>query len=136
MTKFKVTQEHYTMVANCMLIGVDLLITVTGGDTPHIGVVTTLTKDSMIKTVQFPSHDGRLHKDDFISERVAKRIQPFLPGSATITAGVHVNHISKRQIAASASMSDDLAAQVVNWIKQQPFDGPRPIYYGHDEQPT
>ena len=38
--KFSVTQENYTMDLEIFVIGKDLFVTVTGGDTPHIGTVT------------------------------------------------------------------------------------------------
>lgn len=94
--RFSITEENYTMTADLKVIGQDLFIAVTGGDNPHIGTVTTLTKDSELQTVRFPSHDGRLHKDDVLAIRIGKIIQADLPGSCTITAGVHVNHISKK----------------------------------------
>nr|WP_269801555.1 amino acid decarboxylase [Levilactobacillus tujiorum] len=112
-----------------------MLIVVTGGSNPHIGDVTTLTKDTTIQTIKYPSHDGRFHKDNFVGERVAKVVQPALPGSCTITAGIHVNQITKAQIAASAPMGENLGRQVADWLIAHPVEAPTPQYYGDDEQP-
>jgi hypothetical protein len=133
--RFITTQKNYTITADLRQIGTDLLITVTGGDNPHIGVVTTLTKQTKIETVRYPSHDGRFHKDDFISRRIAQRIQAHLIGSATILAGVHVNQITQNQIAASAPMSDQLAGEICEWLAQHPVTSARPEYYSDHEQP-
>ncbi|GEO63383.1 hypothetical protein [Companilactobacillus nantensis] len=133
--KFTVTQENYTMIADVEAIGKDLLIKITGGDTPHIGTVTTLTKMTDLETIRYPSHDGRLHKDDVLAVRVGKIIQADLPGSCTITAGVHVNHISKKQIMVSAMMSKNLGEQIKDWLKHIDFDIPEPIYYSNNENP-
>lgn len=135
MPKFNVTQKGYTISADVTVIGKDLLIVVTGGSNPHIGDVTTLTKDTTIQTIKYPSHDGRFHKDNFVGERVAKVVQPALPGSCTITAGIHVNQITKAQIAASAPMGENLGRQVVDWLTAHPVEAPVPQYYGDDEQP-
>lgn len=43
-----------------------------------------------LATVRFPSHDGRVHKDDVLATMVAQQIKPQITGSCTITAGVHV----------------------------------------------
>lgn len=43
-----VTQSDVTLIATVTVIGRDLLITITGGDHPHIGDVLTLTKDQQI----------------------------------------------------------------------------------------
>ncbi|AYE37821.1 prenylated flavin chaperone LpdD [Companilactobacillus zhachilii] len=134
--KFSVTQENYTMIADVEVIGKDLLIKITGGDTPHIGSVTTLTKETDLETIRYPSHDGRLHKDDVLAVRVGKIIQDYLPGSCTITAGVHVNHISKKQIMVSAMMSKNLGEQIRTWLEETDFsNSPKPIYYSDNEKP-
>lgn len=133
--EFSITQENYTMKANVEIIGKDLLIKVTGGDTPHIGTITTLTKTTDLETIRYPSHDGRLHKDDVLATRIGKIIQPDLPGSCTITAGVHVNHISKKQIMVSAMMSKSLGEQIKDWLEKTDFNSPEPVYYSNDENP-
>ncbi|HJE86099.1 amino acid decarboxylase [Levilactobacillus brevis] len=135
MPKFTVTQENYTIAADVTVIGKDLLIVVTGGSNPHIGDVTTLTKDTAMQTTKYPSHDGRFHKDNFVGERIAKVVQPVLPGSCTITAGIHVNQITKAQIAASAPMGENLGRQIVAWLAAHPVTAPAPQYYSDQEQP-
>lgn len=134
-TNFNVTQSGYTIDAHLTVIGNDLLIEVTGGDHPHIGTVTMVTDENNIQTIRYPSHDGRYHKDDFISTRIAKKISGHISGTATITAGVHVNQISKQQIAAAAPMSDSLADQIVDWLAQHPISVSAPEYYKNNQQP-
>lgn len=135
MPQFMITKENYTMKADVSVIGKDLLIEITGGDNPHIGTVTTLSADTEMKTARFPSHDGRFHKDDVLARRIGQIIQAQLPGSCTITAGVHVNHISKKQIMVSGSMASDLGQQILDWIGKTDFDVPVPVYYGDNENP-
>lgn len=135
MPQFNVTQENYTMTADVSVVGKDLFIKVTGGDTPHIGTVTTLTKATEVQTIRYPSHDGRFHKDDVLAVRIAKIIQADLPGSCTITAGVHVNHISKKQIMVSSQMAKNLGEQIQSWIRETNFDAPEPVYYSDSENP-
>lgn len=135
MIQFKTTKEDYTMSAVLSVIGEDILIQITGGDNPHIGTVTTLTAKTEIQTIRYPSHDGRFHKDDVLAHRVGKIIQSELPGSCTITAGVHVNHISKKQIMVSGSMASNLGKQILEWINHYDFDAPTPVYYSDFENP-
>lgn len=133
--QFSTTQENYTMTAAVEVIGKDIFIKITGGDTPHIGTVTTLTKNSELQTIRFPSHDGRLHKDDVLAIRIGKIIQENLPGSCTITAGVHVNHITKKQIMVSGQMAQNLGEKIKDWLEVTDFDTPEPIYYSETESP-
>ncbi|MFC6323630.1 prenylated flavin chaperone LpdD [Companilactobacillus baiquanensis] len=135
MPEFQVTKEDYTMTAKVLIVGIDLFIVVTGGDNPHIGTVTTLSSQTDIQTIRYPSHDGRFHKDDILAYRIAKIIKSDLPGSCTITSGVHVNHISKKQIMVSSSMAVDLGQQILKWLKSYKFNATDPIYYSDNENP-
>lgn len=135
MPQFQVTQAGYTIQATLQIVGPDLLIVVTGGTHPHIGDVTTLTRKTALQTHKFPSHDGRFHKDDFVGERVARQVQPFLTGSCTVTAGIHVDQITQAQIAASADMGDDLGRQIGAWLRAHPIAAPRPTYYQKNQTP-
>lgn len=135
MPQFQITKENYTMLADVSVIGKDILIKIIGGDNPHIGTITTLTANTEIQTIRFPSHDGRLHKDDVLAKRIGKVIQDKLPGSCTITSGVHVNHISKKQIMVSSAMANNLGEQISDWLDSYNFDIPDPIYYSDSENP-
>lgn len=132
---FQTTRQNYTIQADVRLIGKDVLIVVTGGDHPHIGDVTTLTATTELQTVKFPSHDGRFHKDNVVGEQVAKVIQAVLPGSCTITSGIHVDHISQSQIDVVVPMGHDLGVQIKTWLQQQTISTSAPVYYSDDENP-
>ncbi|WP_338209685.1 amino acid decarboxylase [Lactiplantibacillus paraxiangfangensis] len=135
MPTFKTEQAGYAMTAKLQRIGFDLLIVVTGGTNPHIGDVTMVTATTPAQTVKFPSHDGRFHKDNFISDRLAAQLQPYLAGSCTITAGIHVNQITKAQIAAAAPMTEALGQQIIDWLAAHPVKAAQPVYYQKNEQP-
>lgn len=94
-----------------------------------------ITATTAAQTVKFPSHDGRFHKDNFISERLAKSLKPYLSGSCTVTAGIHVNQITKAQIAAAAPMTMALSQQIIDWLKANPIEVAQPEYYGPDDAP-
>ncbi|MDN6641168.1 MAG: amino acid decarboxylase [Tetragenococcus sp.] len=125
---FQITAANFTMTLEVKIISKDLLVTLTGGHTPHIGTVTTVTKETTCQTIRFPSHDGRFHKDDALTEIILRMIQPDLPGSCTITAGVHVNGISQEQIEASFTMAEKLGEKLRNWLQETSFDVADPIY--------
>ncbi|GKT04106.1 amino acid decarboxylase [Furfurilactobacillus sp. WILCCON 0119] len=132
---FSVTAEDYTISATITQIGPDVLIVVTGGDHPHIGDVTTLTATTPVQTVRYPSHDGRFHKDDYVSDRIVNHVQPVLTGSCTVTAGIHVDQITQAQINAAGPMGDQLGAQIATWLREHPVETTAPAYYRDDEQP-
>lgn len=134
-TTFSVTKVGYTMTVIVQQIGSDLLLNITGGDHPHIGTVTTFGRHTPLATVRFPSHDGRVHKDDVLAAVIAQQIKQQVTGSCTITAGVHVDQISQQQINAVAGMAEALGQQISTWLAVQPVTSGAPQYYKDTEQP-
>ncbi|MDV7756870.1 prenylated flavin chaperone LpdD [Liquorilactobacillus mali] len=129
------TAAGYTITAKVTLINRDLMIVVTGGDFDHIGAITTIASNMELQTIRFPSHDGRLHQDHYISERVAAELKEILPGNCVVSAGVHVNQISKHQIASAVPMAVQLARQVKDWLQHQPLSTTQPQYYQGSQHP-
>lgn len=116
----------YEITLKAEWIGNDLLLSLYGGDTPHIGTVTTFSSGET-QVQRFPSHDGRFHKDDILAKILLEKIQSIIPGNCVITAGVHVDHISKEQIEASFPMTEELADELSHWIKEHPL-AKEPLY--------
>nr|WP_207702027.1 amino acid decarboxylase [Enterococcus sp. 665A]MBO1339630.1 amino acid decarboxylase [Enterococcus sp. 665A] len=127
-TVVKTQAAGFTMSAEAKQIGGDLLITLTGGDTPHIGTVTTFSRNQKRESLRFESHSGRFHKDDVLAEKLLETLAPFIPGNCVITSGVHVNGITQEQIAASFDMAAQLSQQLADWLKKTPFTSKAPIY--------
>lgn len=123
---FKLQQLNFTITITVQHIGRDLLATIIGGDTPHIGTITTFSEGKK-EVVRFPSHDGRFHKDDVLADVLLEKVSEAVPGNIVITSGVHVNHISKEQIAASFSMVQELSEEVSQSLKKISW-GPEAIY--------
>ena len=118
----------FTMTAEAKQVGNDLLITLIGGDTPHIGTVTTFSGKQAKETIRFESHIGRFHKDDVLAEKILTVIAPYLPGNCVITSGVHINGITQEQIAASFDMATELGQQLAEWLQRTPFVTAPPVY--------
>lgn len=129
---FNVTQEGYTISANCQLLNQDLLVSLTGGDVPHLGgIVSWDVKTKKQEEIRFASHDGRIHKDIFLAEKFAQDIEHQLPGNLCVTAGVHLDGISQAQIEASFPMTQTLAKQVLAWVKENVKSAKKPEYTTH-----
>lgn len=122
------TQDNFTIVAEIKRIGNDLFIAISGGDSPHIGTVSAFTKTTCYPEICFPSHDGRFHKDAILAEKLVSCFQQKLPGNCVVTSGVHVNHITSAQIAASLKMAEQLGIKIAIWLDEHPFISIKPIY--------
>ncbi|GHV97150.1 hypothetical protein lacNasYZ03_07400 [Lactobacillus nasalidis] len=128
---FTVSQEGYEISAEVELANKDLLVNLLGGDVPHLGGVLTYDHASgEVKELKFYSHDGRFHKDILLARVFASEVRDRLPGNLCVCAGVHVDGISKAQIAASTGMTQELAKQVLAWLKGQE-DFKEPAYTSH-----
>jgi hypothetical protein len=135
-TTFQASAEGYTIQADVTVIGKDLLITITGGDSPHIGTVTWANKDTASETKRFPSHHGRFHKDDVLSQAILEQIQAKLPGNCVLTAGVHVNGITKEQINVSFKLAKQIGQDILAWMETADFSTDEVIYanYTHTDE--
>ncbi|TSO26321.1 hypothetical protein [Lactobacillus sp. LL6] len=134
---FKITQENYTIYANCQLLNQDLVVNLSGGDLPHIGGIVSWDGKSKKETkVSFTSHNGRIHKDIFLAEKFAKNVEAALPGNLCVTAGVHIDGITQAQIEASFPMTEALAKEVINWVDNNIKEMKQPKYTTHIENYT
>lgn len=126
--KFSVTQAGYQIKLTAEFIGNDLLLVITGGDTPHLGTVSIFNAEVQ-DVLQFPSHDGRFHKDDLLAEKLIENLTEQPIGNIVVTSGVHVNQITKEQIIASFQMIEKLADQLSGWFKNNQPNLPEAEYY-------
>lgn len=116
---FTRTQAGVTMTLQVEQQGQDILVTLVGGDVPHFGVVTTVGQDGVF-THALPSRPGHVHQEGALTERIAKRIAPELNGNAIITAGMHVNEITKPQMQAAFALTRALAEDLAAWLIAHP----------------
>ncbi|MEN2294353.1 amino acid decarboxylase, partial [Enterococcus faecium] len=87
-----------------------------------------------MQTVRFPSPDSRLHKDDVIAEKIAVIIKTAVPGSCTITSGIHGDHISNAQINACFPMSEELGYKILDWLEKIDFHMKEAVYFKDGEK--
>lgn len=126
---FHTNRAGYQIKAQATMENKDLIVVITGGNVPHIGVILgydgKLKKQSEIKIY---SHNHHAHKDFYLAERFASGLADCLPGNLCVTVGVHVDGITKEQIEAAFTMMDDLAAQIKAWLASLPTDFVDPQY--------
>ncbi|MDX5080046.1 hypothetical protein SD937_01410 [Lactobacillus paragasseri] len=132
MKKTLTITKSFQLKADCLLNNQDLLVNLIGGNIPHVsGVVTFDQKAKEETVVKFASHDGRLHKDIFLAQRLAEKIEKKLPGNLVINAGVHIDGISKEQIDDSFVMTDEIAKKILAWVQEETSSFKAPKYTTH-----
>ena len=93
------------------LIGPDVLITVTGGDQPHLGVVTAGTRLEPLQTVQLQTH-----KEFYITESWSVRIRQIFKGNFFVVSGVHFDGLTKTELQAATKELELLVEGVIKWL--------------------
>lgn len=127
---FKITQLDFTIQLDAQMINRDLLIEITGGDVPHLGSIVMYDAKTVEVTVKnFQSHHGRVHKDGMLAEKLIDQIKEFLPGNCVVTAGIHINQISRAQIQKSFEMVHSLGEELIDWLQTTSFEYQNPMYY-------
>ncbi len=125
---FSAEKNKIKLNISLFIIGKDVLLILSGGTHPHIGSLTFLTETENIKNHNFPSHDGRRHKDGELSDRIAQKIQNSLEGSCVITSGVHFDGISWEEIQTCFDLSDALGNQINYFLKNYNYQTSDPKY--------
>ncbi len=94
-----------------VFMGRDLCLLITGGDTPHLGAVTAVSKTSPASTTVFGTH-----KEYHVTELFAARLREEYDGNAVVCCGIHLDNISKAEIdtvmALAADMLDELCLRL------------------------
>ena len=95
------------------LIGEDLCVIISGGDTPHIGCVTlSVPRPSLASdTLTSPTTSALTllgHKDDEPARYVSSFLSSKLNKNVVVTCGIHLDNITPEEIAISWELIDEL----------------------------
>ncbi|MCX5894817.1 MAG: hypothetical protein NTZ51_03155 [Proteobacteria bacterium] len=93
----------YQIEAELKRIGNDILVSVWGGTKPHIGSVAVATPRQSLKDPAKISATSSVitmsgHKDDVVAKLFAEKIAAVCNGTSIVTAGIHIDNASKRDI--------------------------------------
>ena len=93
----------YRVRANASFVGDDLVITVSGGEKPHVGAVAVgLPRPSLADpgqtsaTVSVFALTG--HKEDELARNIARELAEALNRNIVVTVGIHVENLAQKGI--------------------------------------
>jgi hypothetical protein len=111
MTRLTKKSGRITIDLIAVRMGEDLCVIVTGGDRPHLGVVTVAAEDMDTQTFAFGTH-----KERFVTEPIAQVLRRNFNGHFVICCGIHVDQITKPEIdqvkVLSMALANDLCIQL------------------------
>lgn len=101
-------------------IGEDILLSVEGGDKPHIGCVVqavpriSLTGDgSGSSTASVLNLTG--HKDEYLCRKLAEKVCSSLGVVTVCTGGFHIDGMSKEQITEVIQVTEEIAEEIIKF---------------------
>lgn len=109
--RITVGQEGLALTYTIMIIGSDVLITVTGG-AAHIGSVAV--GDCGTVTV----YTAAGHRDNALAESLAKDVSGIYSCVCTVAAGFHQDNLTKEDIAAVLQSHKQGSAETIAYLKE------------------
>ena len=99
-------------------MGEDYCLVVTGGDRPHLGAVALSTpRPSLADSRKISASTSVLtlvgHKEDDVAKKIAHQYAAKLNRQVVVACGVHLDGITKAELAVMEELLEDLAAQLL-----------------------
>lgn len=115
MRQFEVTRQFQgaLITAQVLCFPQGVHISLFGGTLPHIGAVSIIDPKKNCMTTQFPGH-----KDGVVSARWAEVLLQHCLCPAVIEVGIHYDDLSKAEIAAICSLTDEMLAELLSMFKE------------------
>ena len=99
----KTGEGKFEVCLNAVFMGRDVTVTISGGETPHIGAVAVAIPRKSLKgdgsdsaTVSVICIPG--HKEDTLVQNTAKRLSTAWGCHVTVTAGLHIDRATSTEI--------------------------------------
>jgi len=104
-----------------ILIGEDLCVIISGGDSPHIGCVTlSMPRPSLADSNIISATTSVLnligHKDDEAAKYVSHMLSSELNKNVVVTCGIHLDNITKEEINITIELLKELTAKLIKTI--------------------
>lgn len=106
-TTYEITYRGKAITANIQKLDSGYLVSVTGGDSSHVGAVSIIGADQPLQTISFPAH-----KESVVSESWAKRLYAVTGMPVTVAAGVHYDQLTREEIRDVVARTEELLDEV------------------------
>lgn len=119
------TSAHDFMVeAEAVRIGTDFLVWIYGGERPHIGAVAAAQSRPSLSDPKRNSATASViaflgHKEDVVVKTISERLAAALATNVVVTAGLHWDGLSSRQLTTVMARCDEIADLLLAQLKQE-----------------
>lgn len=117
----------YLLQVSVKKIGQDLLVSVEGGQKPHIGcVIQSVPRPSLTGDGSYSATSSVLnltgHKDEYLCRKLSEQICAACQTTVVCTGGVHIDQITKEEICEIMRIIEDMGNVVIRYIKKRNED--------------
>ena len=114
----------YKLSAEVKFVGDDLLVAISGGDTPHIGSVAVALPRPSLRNRRAMSATSSVynlpgHKDQVIAQRVSEVLSARLNRTVVVVAGFHLDGIGEQGIKKVVENAERLAKKIHASLKKK-----------------
>ncbi|MDQ0204305.1 hypothetical protein [Pectinatus haikarae] len=120
----KVGEGKHHVCLHTVFCGKDAILSIAGGDVPHIGAVAvavprkSLTGDgSHSASVSVICIAG--HKEDELARSIALRLSALWFCNVTVSAGIHINDVEKEDIVILRKNIEELVENIIDKVKDE-----------------
>ena len=117
----------YPLRVGVKKIGEDLLLSVEGGQKPHIGcVIQSVPRPSLTGDGSCSATSSVLnltgHKDEYLCRKLSEQICAACQTTVVCTGGVHIDQITKEEICEIMQNVEEMGNVIIRHIKKQNED--------------
>jgi hypothetical protein len=103
-------------------VGQDILVSIWGGTRPHIGAIGIAVprpslKDPKRRSATSSNFTFVGHKEDALVKEISEKLSAQLERNVVVTAGVHWDDITSREIRSVGSLLRKMSAQIIRRLK-------------------
>ena len=118
MKEIAVAKGRISINSRAFLVGEDLCVIISGGDSPHIGCVTlSVPRPSLSYKNKISSTTSILnligHKDDEAAKYVSETLASRLNKNVVVTCGIHVDNIKPEEIHITIELIKELTDKLM-----------------------
>ncbi len=116
-------EEIFNLEAKGFSLGRDLIISIFGGNLPHIGAVGIAHPRPSLKNSNKISSTASVycflgHKEDIIAKEASERIAAALNRNVVVTVGMHWDNITDHDIQVILGRATALTEKIIRHLKQ------------------
>ena len=123
-TYVRADDEGYTVEAEAVCIGNDVLIFIWGGERPHIGAVAAAQPRPSLADANARGATASVltylgHKEDEVVKQVSETIAAALDRNVVVTAGIHWDNLDKKAIETIRVRVSELTQTLIDKLRKQ-----------------